>query len=242
MKLKSKTAVVTGGSDGLGLEIVRKFVTEGAHVFIIARRQEQLEKVAAEFPHSVTTFRGDVTNLGVLDEFYDLVRSCNRGLDVLVVNAGATELASLDEITPEHFDSLISLNVRSALFTVQKALPLFNNPASIILIGSMVSAMGVPGFTVYSSTKAALRSFARTWTTEFGGRGIRTNVLSPGPTITPRFANAPREITDPVVTMVPLRRGAQMSEIANAALFLASEDSSYVVGTELFADGGGAQI
>ncbi|HKT13939.1 MAG TPA: SDR family oxidoreductase [Allosphingosinicella sp.] len=240
-RLKNKVAVVTGGSDGIGLGIVRRFVQEGAYVFATGRRKEMLDRLADEIGERGTAIQSDAADLEDLERLFETVKSAKGHLDILVVNAGKPGFALLDQVTPEQFDNVYALNVRGALFTVQKALPILNEGASIILIGSMVSAMGLPGMTVYASTKAALRSFARTWTAELKDRRIRTNVLSLGPVLTPRIAAAPG-VAERVVATVPLGRAASVEEVAAMALFLASDDSAFVAGAELFADGGAAQV
>ncbi|HJQ17485.1 MAG TPA: SDR family oxidoreductase [Allosphingosinicella sp.] len=240
-RLQDKVAVVTGGSDGIGLGIVRRFVEEGAYVFFTGRRKERLDKLVGEIGDRAMAVQGDAADLDDIARLFQTVESVKGRLDILVVNAAKPSFAPLDQVTPEQFDSVYSLNVRGALFTVQKALPILSDGASIILIGSMVGAMGMPGMTVYASTKAALRSFARTWTAELKDRRIRTNVLSLGPVLTPRIAATPG-VADRVVATVPLGRAATVEEAAATALFLASDDSSFVAGAELFADGGAAQV
>lgn len=247
LRLKNKVAVVTGGSEGIGLASARRFADEGACVYITGRRQQQLEQAVDEYSQSgnkgrLVAVQGDVTRDEDLDRLYATVQTEQGHLDILFANAGLAEFVALGDITAEHVDKLLTINLRSVIFLVQKALPILADGGSIILNGSMASSMGMPGHTVYAATKAALRSLARTWTVELQGRQIRTNVLSPGPTLTPKVAGAPSEVIGPIAAKVPLGRLGRSEEVAAAALFLACEDSSFVAGVELFADGGAAQI
>ena len=240
-KLAGKLAVITGGTAGIGLATAKLFAAEGAHLFIVGRRQKELEQAVASIGGDVSAVQGDVANLAVLDRLYKSVRAKGR-IDVLFANVGLGGFAPLGGITEEYFDTTFDTNVKGLLFTVQKALPLLNDGASIILTGSAAAAKGTPSFGVYAASKAAVRSFVRTWTTELKDRRIRSNVLSPGPVITPQVDRQPPEAIARIVSTVPMGRMAEPQEIAQAALFLASDDSSFVTGIELFADGGRAQV
>jgi NAD(P)-dependent dehydrogenase (short-subunit alcohol dehydrogenase family) len=241
-KLQGKIAVITGGSQGIGFATAKLFAREGADVFITGRRHKELEKAAALIGSNVTGIQGDVaTNLADLDRLYESVRARGR-IDVLFANVGLGGFVPLGSITEEYYDRTFDTNVKGLLFTVQKALPLLNDGASIILTGSAAAAKGTPSFGVYAASKAAIRSFVRTWTVELKDRRIRSNVLSPGPVATPQAALQPPEAIARIVSTVPMGRMAEPEEIAKVALFLASDDSSYVTGIELFADGGRAQI
>ena len=237
-KLEGKVAVITGGSSGLALESARRFVEEGAYVFITGRRQEQLDDAVKLIGRNVTGVRGDASNLDDLDRLFDTVKREKGKIDVLFASAGKGEAAKLGEITEQHFDAGFDLIVRGTLFTVQKALPLLNDGATIIMTGSVASVKGFPGFGVYAASKAALRSFARTWVNELKDRHIRVNVLSPGQVDTPdsrRLDKATREMFE---SLIPRGKMGRPQEIAAAALFLASDDSSFVNGVELSVDGG----
>jgi NAD(P)-dependent dehydrogenase (short-subunit alcohol dehydrogenase family) len=240
-KLQGKVAVITGGTTGIGFASAKLFVEEGAHVFITGRRQEELDAAVKAIGSSVTGVQGDVANLTDLDRLYETVSKMGR-IDIVFANAGFGEFASLGNITEEHFDKLFSVNVKGALFTVQKALPLLNDGGSIILTGSVGSVKGTPAFWVYGATKAAIRNFVRAWTVELQDRRIRSNVLSPGPTDTPQVTRQPADAIARIVSTIPMGRMGKPEEIAKAALFLASDDSSFVTGIELFVDGGRAQI
>jgi NAD(P)-dependent dehydrogenase (short-subunit alcohol dehydrogenase family) len=240
-KLQGKVAVITGGTTGIGFASAKLFVEEGAHVFITGRRQEELDAAVKAIGSSVTGVQGDVANLTDLDRLYETVSKMGR-IDIVFANAGFGEFASLGNITEEHFDKLFSVNVKGALFTVQKALPLLNDGGSIILTGSVGSVKGTPAFWVYGATKAAIRNFVRAWTVELKDRRIRSNVLSPGPTDTPQVTRQPADAIARIVSTIPMGRMGKPEEIAKAALFLASDDSSFVTGIELFVDGGRAQI
>ena len=246
-KLEGKVAVVTGGNSGIGLATAKRFVDEGAQVFITGRRSADLDKAVETIGGRVTAVQGDVGVLADLDRLYDTVREKAGRIDVLFANAGGGSLAPLGEITEEHYDQTFDTNVKGTLFTVQKALPWMTAGGSIILTGSTTSVMGTAAFSVYSATKAAVRNLARSWILDLKGSGIRVNVLSPGPTVTPGLLGlVPSEQGDTLVADlardVPLGRASAPDEIAKAALFLASEDSSFVNGVELFADGGLAQV
>jgi NAD(P)-dependent dehydrogenase (short-subunit alcohol dehydrogenase family) len=247
-KLEGKVAVVTGGNSGIGLATARRFVAEGAYVFITGRRQAELDEAVRQIGRNVTGVQGDVANLVDLDRLFATVKQQQGRLDVLFANAGVGAPAPLGSITEEHFDKEFHINVKGVLFTVQKALPLFTNGGSIILNASIAGSKGTAASTVYSASKAAVRSFARCWTTDLRHRRIRVNVLSPGPIETPFFhkAGLTREQIDEFkasqVAAVPMGRMGTADEVANAAVFLASDDSSYVTGIELFVDGGTAQV
>jgi NAD(P)-dependent dehydrogenase (short-subunit alcohol dehydrogenase family) len=240
-KLEGKVAVITGGTTGIGLATAKLFVTEGAYVFITGRRQQELDQAVKAIGSNVTGVQGDVAKLADLDRLYEIVKAHGR-IDIVVANAGVAEFARLENITEEHFDKLFNINVKGTLFTVRKALPLLSDGASIIVMGSVASVKGTPAFGVYGATKAAIRNFVRAWTTELKDRRIRSNVLSPGPTDTPAVAGQPVDAIARIVSTIPMGRMGEPDEIAKAALFLASDDSSFVTGIELFVDGGRAQI
>ncbi len=246
--LSGKVAVITGGNSGIGLATAKRFVEEGAYVFITGRRQAELDKAVALIGKNVTAIRGDVTNLDDLDRVVAAVRAEKGTVDIIVSNAGLTEQAPIDSLTPEHFDKTFHLNARAPVFLVQKLLPLMTGGGSIILVASAMHVMGIPGHTAYAAPKAALRSYARTWAAEFKGRGIRVNTLSPGVTDTPILdsqSSTPegREaLVNMYLGMIPIGRLARGEEIANAALFLASDQSSYMTGADLMDDGGVGQV
>ncbi len=241
-KLEGKVAVITGGSSGLALESAKRFVEEGAYVFIAGRRQEALDEAVKLIGRNVTGVRGDVSNLDDLDRLFDTVKREKGKIDVLFASAGKGEAAKLGEITEQHFDAGFGLIVRGTLFTVQKALPLFNDGASIIMTGSVASVKGFPGFGVYAASKAALRSFARTWLNELKGRHIRVNVLSPGQVDTPDSRRLDKETREMFESLIPRGKMGRPEEIAAVALFLASDESSYVNGVDLAVDGGFSAI
>jgi NAD(P)-dependent dehydrogenase (short-subunit alcohol dehydrogenase family) len=241
-KLQGKVAVITGGTTGIGFAAAKLFVKEGAFVFITGRRQKELDQAVKAIGSNVAGVQGDVANLADLDRLYKTVEAKGRRIDIVFANAGFAEFASLGSITEEHFDRLFNVNVKGALFTVQKALPLLNDGGSIVLTGSVGSVKGTPAFWVYGATKAAIRNFVRAWTVELKDRRIRSNVLSPGPTDTPIVARQPADAIARIVSTIPMGRMGEPDEIAKAALFLASEDSSFVTGIELFVDGGRAQV
>jgi len=241
-KLEGKVAVITGGSSGLALASAKRFVEEGAYVFITGRRQEALDEAIKLIGRNVTGVRGDAASLDDLDHLFDTVKREKGKIDILFASAGKGEPAVLGKITEQHFDKEFGLIVRGTLFTAQKALPLINDGGSIILTGSVASVKGFPGFGVYAASKAALRSFARTWLNELKGRKIRVNVLSPGQVDTPdsqRLDKATREMFE---SLIPRGKMGRPEEIAAAALFLASDDSSYVNGVDLAVDGGFSAI
>jgi NAD(P)-dependent dehydrogenase (short-subunit alcohol dehydrogenase family) len=240
-KLHGKIAVITGGTTGIGLATAKLFVKQGAYVFITGRRQKELDEAVKAIGRNVTGVQGDISKLTDLDRLYEAVKSRGR-IDVVFANAGVAEFAALGKITEEHFDRLFGINVKGTLFTVQKALPLMNDGGSIILNGSVASVKGTAAFGVYGATKAALRSFVRTWTSDLKDRHIRSNVISPGPTDTPVIDRQPADAIARIVFTIPMGRMAKSDEIAKAASFLASDDSSFITGIDLFVDGGRGQI
>jgi NAD(P)-dependent dehydrogenase (short-subunit alcohol dehydrogenase family) len=240
-KLLGKVAVITGGTAGIGLAVAKLFATEGAYVFITGRRQRELDDAVREIGDNACGVQGDVANLADLDRFYKTVEARGR-VDIVVANAGVGEFVPLEAVTEDFFDKVFNINVKGTLFTVQKALPLLNDGGSVILIGSVASAKGTPAFAVYGASKAAVRNFVRGWTVELKDRRIRSNVLSPGPIATPLSAAAPQHKIAEITSTIPMGRMGEPEEVAKAALFLASDDSSYITGIELFVDGGRAQI
>ncbi len=246
-KLLGKTALVTGGSTGIGLATAQRLSHDGARVFITGRRQDELDAAAASI-HNVVGLRADSADLADLDRVYATIKNDAGKLDILFVNAGIGSFAALEAVTEQHFDSIFGVNAKGLLFTVQKALPLLVDGASIVLNASVTGSKGTPNFGVYSATKAAVRNFARTWLLELASRSIRVNVVSPGPIETPAIkALLPTEearigFKNHVASSVPLGRMGRASEIASAVSFLASDDASYVNGIELFVDGGMAQV
>jgi NAD(P)-dependent dehydrogenase (short-subunit alcohol dehydrogenase family) len=251
LKLEGKTALVTGGSSGIGLAIARRFAAEGAHVFITGRRQAQLDAAVAAIGAQVENanvegVQGDVTDTADLERLFGTIKSrinsrINSGtarLDILVASSGVAEPATLDDTSEAHIDKAFDLNVRGLAFTVQRAVRQMGSGGSIVLIGSIAGSIGNPGYGAYSATKAAVRSYARTWTKELAERGIRVNTLSPGPIDTPMFDAVSDEFRAAVTAQIPFKRLGRPDEVAAAALFLASDDSSYVGGAELVIDGG----
>jgi NAD(P)-dependent dehydrogenase (short-subunit alcohol dehydrogenase family) len=241
-KLEGKIAVITGGSTGIGLATAKRFVEEGAFVFITGRRQKELDEAVKVIGGNVTAVRGDVSSLADLDKLYETVKTQKGHIDVLFANAGVGEWIHVNDVSEEHFDKTFDINVKGVLFTVKKALPLIKDGGSILITGSIAGSKGLLNFSVYNATKAAVRSFARSWTNDLKDRKIRTNVISPGPIDTPIIANVPKAMIDQIVSQVPLGRIGEAVDIANAAVFLASEDSSFISGIELFVDGGMAQV
>ena len=243
-KLEGKVALVTGGNSGIGLATAKQFVNEGAYVFITGRREPELAAAAKDIGKNVTGVQGDVANLGDLDRLFAQIKREKGKLDIVFANAGAAKFAPLGKITEEHYDSLFNSNVKGLLFTVQKALPLVPDGASIILNASTAGSTGAPEWSVYNATKAAVRSFARTWTMDLKDRRIRVNAVSPGYIDTPPWHSleAAEETMKTISTTIPLGRYGTPDEIAKAVVFLASDDSSYITGTELFVDGGFAQV
>jgi NAD(P)-dependent dehydrogenase (short-subunit alcohol dehydrogenase family) len=241
-KLNGKVAVITAATSGMALATAKLFVEEGAYVFITGRRQDKLYEAVKIIGKNVTAVQGDASNLADLDRLYETVKKEKGKIDVLFASAGFGEFATIDQVTEDHFDKTFNLNVRGTLFTVQKALPLFNDGGSIIMNGSIASIKGFPSFGVYSASKAAVRSFARTWLLELKDRLIRVNVLSPGTIDTPILDPLGDEAKESFKKMIPRGTMGRPEEIATTALFLASSDSSFVNGVELFVDGGTAQI
>jgi NAD(P)-dependent dehydrogenase (short-subunit alcohol dehydrogenase family) len=247
LALQDKVAVVTGGTTGIGLAITKRFAAEGAHVFITGRRQAELDAAVVEVGERAVGVRTDSSRLADLDALYAAIAREHSTIDIVVANAGGGGGSPLEAITEERFDTIFATNVKGVLFTVQKALPLLAENASVILTGSTTATTGMPNGSVYAASKAAVRNFARSWIVELSGQGVRINVLSPGPTRTPGLLGiaAPENqqaLLDAMASSVPLGRIAEPEEIANAALFLASDGSSFVNGTEFFVDGGQAQI
>jgi NAD(P)-dependent dehydrogenase (short-subunit alcohol dehydrogenase family) len=240
-KLQGKVAVITGGTTGIGLATAELFVSEGAHVFIMGRRQKELDEAVKAIGGNISGVQGDVAKLADLDRLYEAVKAKGR-VDIVFANAGIGEFSSFESVTEEHFDRLFNTNVKGTLFTVQKALPLLNDGGSIILTGSVSGVKGTPAFGVYGATKAAIRCFVRSWTLELKDRHIRSNVVSPGPIETPAVDQQPADAIARIVSSVPMGRMGEPNEVAKAALFLASDDSSFVTGIELFVDGGRAQV
>jgi len=247
-KLEGKIALITGGNGGIGLATAKQFVNEGAYVFITGRREQELAAAVKEIGRNVTGVQGDVSNLGDLDRLFAQVKREKGKLDIVFANAGVAKYAPLGSITEELYDSIFDINVKGLLFTVQKALSLLPDGASIILNASIVASKGFSSNSVYSATKAAVRSFARTWTTDLKDRRIRVNAISPGSIDTPGLSDllASAEVGEErkkmIANSVPLGRFGTPEEIAKAVVFLASDDSSYITGTELSVDGGFAQV
>jgi NAD(P)-dependent dehydrogenase (short-subunit alcohol dehydrogenase family) len=246
-ELQDSVAVVTGGTTGIGLAVAKRFVAEGAEVYVTGRRQETLDAAVDDIGDGAHGVRSDSADLADLDGLFETVKARSGKIDVLVVNAGGGIAANLGDITEEQFDATFATNVKGVVFTVQKALPLLAENASVIITGSTASATGLPGASIYAATKAAVRNFARSWIVELKGRNVRVNVLSPGPTRTPGLLGLPhpdqqQAFLDAQVAGVPLGRIADPDEIAKAAVFLASDAASFVNGTEFFVDGGQAQI
>jgi NAD(P)-dependent dehydrogenase (short-subunit alcohol dehydrogenase family) len=247
-KLEGKVAVITGGNSGIGLATAQRFVSDGAYVFITGRRQSELDAAVKQIGKNVSSVQGDVSNLADLDRLYATVKEQKGHIDVLFANAGVGELVPLEAITEAHFDKIFGINVKGLLFTVQKALPLFQDGGSIILNASIAASKGIEASSVYNATKAAIRSFVRTWTVELKQRKIRVNAISPGMIDTPGLnglAESQEELEQfktIFVSTIPMGRTGSPDEVAKAASFLASDDSSYVTGIELFVDGGVAQV
>ena len=251
-KLEGKVALITGGNSGIGLAIAQRFVSEGAYVFITGRRQSELDGAIKQIGSNITGVQSDVSNLSDLDRLYSEVKKQKDHIDILFANAGLGESAPLEAITEAHFNKIFSVNVKGLLFTVQKALPLFQGGGSIILNASTAGSKASTGFSVYGATKAAVRSFARSWAVELKHRKIRVNAISPGPIDTPGLSGFVRDMAQneqqieqikaSIISSVPLGRMGSPDEVAKAVSFLASDDSSFITGIELFVDGGMAQI
>ena len=247
-RLEGKTAVVTGGASGIGLAAAKRFVADGAFVYIFGRRQDALDTALADLGQNARGVRGDITDPTDLDRLFEAVKDGKGGIDVLLANAGVGEFAPLGEITPEHYAWTFDINVKGTLFTVQKALPLLKSGASVILTGSTVGVMGTEAMSVYSASKAAVRNFARSWALDLKGTGIRVNVLSPGATETEKLKDIFEStgMEDAIVAgfreNTPLGRLGDPAETAAVAAFLASDDSRFMTGSEVFVDGGYAQV
>jgi NAD(P)-dependent dehydrogenase (short-subunit alcohol dehydrogenase family) len=247
-KLEGKVALITGGNSGIGLATAKQFVNESAYVFITGRREAELAAAEKQIGKNVTAIQGDVSNLDDLDRLFAQIKKEKGKIDIVFANAGVATYAPFGEITEDHYDSIFNINVKGLLFTVQKALPLLPDGASIILNASIVASKGFSSNSVYSATKAAVRSFARTWTTDLKDRRIRVNAISPGPIDTPGLSDllASSETGEQrkkmISNTVPLGRFGRPEEIAKAVVFLASDDASYISGIELFVDGGIAQV
>ena len=246
-RLEGKIAVVTGANSGIGLSTAKLFAAEGAHVYITGRRQEELDKAAADIGPGVTAVQGDVEKAADLDRLFETVRTQHGRIDILFANAGVGQLEPLGQITEAAFDRTFGINVKGTVFTVQKALPLMKAGASIILTGSTTGVKGTPAFSIYSATKAAIRNLARSWALDLKGTGIRVNVLSPGATDTPGLqeiagALGGSTMYDALLAQTPAGRIAKPADVAAVALFLASDDSGVMTGSEVFADGGMAQV
>ncbi|HIH2747075.1 glucose 1-dehydrogenase [Burkholderia aenigmatica] len=247
-RLANRTAIITGGSSGIGLATAQRFVDEGAYVVIVGRRESELDKAVRQIGRNVMAIRADVTKPDDLDHLFSVVKEQRGTIDILFANSGAIERRTLDEITPEHYDATFDVNVRGLIFTVQKALPLMVEGASIILTSSIAGIKGLHAHNTYSAAKAAVRSLARTWTVELKGRGIRVNAVRPGAIDTPIIdsqvstATEAAELRAEFAAATPLGRIGRPEEAASAVLFLASGDSSFVTGIDLFVDGGIAQV
>ncbi len=247
-RLEGKTAVITGGASGIGLAAAKRFVDDGAFVYIFGRRQDALDTALADLGQNARGVRGDITDPTDLDRLFEAVKDGKGGIDVLLANAGVGEFAPLGEITPEHYAWTFDINVKGTLFTVQKALPQLKSGASVILTGSTVGVMGTEAMSVYSASKAAVRNFARSWALDLKGTGIRVNVLSPGATETEKLKDIFEStgMEDAIVAgfreNTPLGRLGDPAETAAVAAFLASDDSRFMTGSEVFVDGGYAQV
>ncbi|MGY5957076.1 SDR family oxidoreductase [Kosakonia sp. BK9b] len=241
-RLDNKVAVVLGGAKGIGLAISQRFAREGATTWFTSRRDEELQTASRTLTGTAKPLRADVSQPGELARIMATVKAESGHIDVLVINAGMSEYATIETLSETHFDQTFGLNVRSPVFALQAALPLLQPGASVVLIGSIADTIGTPGYGVYGASKAALRSFARTWTRELSGRGIRINVVAPGPIDTDMMAAVSDEVRDAITRDIPLHRMGKPDEVANAALFLASDESSYIAGAEICVDGGMTQV
>jgi NAD(P)-dependent dehydrogenase (short-subunit alcohol dehydrogenase family) len=249
-KLSGRVALITGGSSGIGLATAKRFVDEGAaHVFVTGRRQPELDAAVKAIGRNITAIQGDIAKLADLDQLFAVINKEKGRLDILFANAGVGTFVPLEQVTEAHFDKYFGINVKGTLFTVQKALPLMTDGGTIVINGSIASVKGIPALGVYAATKAALRSFARTWSVDLKGRNIRVNVVSPGTIVTPGYKNELgltdeqiEEFKAQAAAAAPLGRTGTPDEVARAVVFLASDDSSFITGIELFVDGGTAQI
>ncbi|BDA83716.1 3-oxoacyl-ACP reductase [Aureimonas sp. SA4125] len=241
-KMNGKIAVVAGGGSGIGLATAKRLAAEGATVIVTGRRQAELDKAVAEIGGRAEAVRGDLTDPADLARLHDAVAARAGRLDILVFSSGVAEVLPLADITPAHFDKIFDINVRAMVFTVQTLVPLMREGSAIVLVGSIAGVIGTPGYGVYNASKAAVRSWARTWTAELSSRGIRVNTLSPGPIDTAMMAAASEEIRAGLAAQIPLGRMGRPEEVAAAALFLASDESSYIAGAELCIDGGMTQV
>jgi NAD(P)-dependent dehydrogenase (short-subunit alcohol dehydrogenase family) len=241
-RLDDKVALVIGGASGIGLAIAQRFAAEGAEVSFTGRRQSVLDAAHARVGHSSHAVLADAGRLEDVRAVVDHIGSRSGRIDVLVVNAGFTEPSTIDAITEDHFDRLVGVNLRALLFAVQAALPLMSRGATVVLVGSIAANVGTEGFSVYGAAKAGVRALARTWTTELAPRGIRVNVVSPGPTDTAMFESVPEAVRSELASTIPIGRLGRPEEIAAAALFLAGDESSFVAGVELCVDGGLSQV
>lgn len=241
-RLDGKVALVTGGSSGIGLAIAQRLAGEGARVFITGRRRAQLDDAVSLIGGEVEAVQGDVTSSSDLDRLFDVIQSRAGRLDILVTSSGVSEFAAIDDADEEHFDRAFDTNVRAMVFTVRRMIPLMGSGSAIVLIGSIAGSIGTAGYGAYNASKAAVRSYARTWTNELAERGIRVNTLSPGPTDTPMFDEVSDDVRQALTAQIPLKRLGRPEEVAAAALFLASEESSYIAGAELVIDGGMSQV
>jgi NAD(P)-dependent dehydrogenase (short-subunit alcohol dehydrogenase family) len=248
MKLDNKVAVITGGNSGIGLATAQAFIQEGATVVIVGRNQQALDEAVKTLGEKAIAVQADVASLSDLDRFYASIQERIGKIDIIVVNAGVAPARPVAQVDEAHFDQIMNINVKGAYFTVQKALPVLNDGAAVVLVASAATISGLPGLSVYNASKAALRSLARTFSAELVDRGIRVNTLSPGPIETPIFgkmdlpAEVMTEMGESILGKVPMKRMGKPGEMAKAIVFLASADSSYVLGAELFADGGMYQI
>lgn len=240
--LRDKVALVIGGASGIGLAIAQRFAAEGAQVYFTGRRQADLDAALARIGEAAHAVTADAGRLEDVKAVVEQIRSRSGRIDTLVVNAGFSEPSGIEDITEDHFDRIVGVNLRALLFAVQSALPLMSRGATVVLVGSIAGNVGTEGFSVYGATKAGVRSLARTWTTELAPRGIRVNVVSPGPTDTAMFESVPEATRTELASTIPIGRLGRPEEIAAAALFLASEESSFVAGVELCVDGGLSQV